>query len=136
MRIEINNENKAKFLDLYIGQESDNSSPAYSKISRSLNDMISIGIGDYAVKLKPLSSISDADAAYVCRLFSSQFPDDLVAAVQGRLLITEYIRRASNLTGFNWFLALDCLRSKGYALPWMGLSVDEMVKAGWIKLIK
>jgi hypothetical protein len=31
---------------------------------------------------------------------------------------------------------VDYLRLKGYALPWMGLSVEEMVKAGWIKLIK
>lgn len=30
----------------------------------------------------------------------------------------------------------DYLRSKGYALPWMGLSVEEMIKAGWIKLIE
>lgn len=29
---------------------------------------------------------------------------------------------------------VDYLRSKGYALPWMGLSVEEMVEAGWIKL--
>jgi hypothetical protein len=29
---------------------------------------------------------------------------------------------------------VDYLRSKGYALPWMGLSVEEMVQAGWIKL--
>jgi len=31
--------------------------------------------------------------------------------------------------------ASDYLRSKGYAFPWMGLSVNEMVEAGWIKLI-
>ncbi len=28
----------------------------------------------------------------------------------------------------------DFLRSKGYALPWMGLSVEELVKRGWIRL--
>lgn len=28
----------------------------------------------------------------------------------------------------------DYLRSKGYALPWMGLSVDELVEYGWVKL--
>ena len=28
----------------------------------------------------------------------------------------------------------DYLRSKGYALPWMGLSVEEMIEYRWIKL--
>ena len=29
---------------------------------------------------------------------------------------------------------VDYLRSKGYALPWMDLSVEDLVKYGWIKL--
>ena len=29
---------------------------------------------------------------------------------------------------------IDYLRSKGYALPWLGLSVEEMIEAGWIKI--
>lgn len=33
-----------------------------------------------------------------------------------------------------YWRALDFLRSKGYVLPWMGLSVAEMVKSGWVKL--
>lgn len=28
------------------------------------------------------------------------------------------------------------LRSKGYALPWMGLSVEQQIEYGWIKLIE
>jgi hypothetical protein len=32
------------------------------------------------------------------------------------------------------FTAVDYLRSKGYALPWMGISVDEMVEREWITL--
>ena len=28
----------------------------------------------------------------------------------------------------------DCLRSKGYALPYMDLSVDNLIEYGWIKL--
>ncbi|MDV3750634.1 hypothetical protein CMU19_04405 [Elizabethkingia anophelis] len=31
---------------------------------------------------------------------------------------------------------LDYLRSKGYALPWMGLSVEKLIKYGWVKLKK
>jgi hypothetical protein len=32
--------------------------------------------------------------------------------------------------------AVDFLRSKGYALPWMGVSVEEQVKRRWIELKK
>lgn len=28
----------------------------------------------------------------------------------------------------------DYLRSKGYALPWMGLSVEDLVSYGWVKI--
>lgn len=36
---------------------------------------------------------------------------------------------------FNTYLLVaDYLRSKGYALPWMDLSVDDLVEYGWIKL--
>ena len=122
MKAEINNENKAKFLDLYVGQESDNSSPTYSKISRSLNDMVSLGIGDYAVKLKPLSSISDEDAEFI-DLQSEDYNEDGWFDGEGIF--------------YYWAsFDVDYLRSKGYALPWMGLSVEEMVQADWIKLTK
>jgi hypothetical protein len=30
--------------------------------------------------------------------------------------------------------AIDYLRSKGYSVPWMGISVEEQVQRGWIKL--
>ena len=30
--------------------------------------------------------------------------------------------------------AVDFLRYKGYALPWMGISVEEQVSRGWIRL--
>lgn len=29
---------------------------------------------------------------------------------------------------------IDLLRSCGYALPWMGVSVEEQIKRGWIRL--
>lgn len=35
---------------------------------------------------------------------------------------------------YNLTAIIDYLRSKGYALPWMGLSVEDLVNAGWVKL--
>ena len=36
----------------------------------------------------------------------------------------------------NWLSTWDYLRCKGFALPFMGHSVEELVNAGWIKLIQ
>ena len=34
----------------------------------------------------------------------------------------------------NWLHVFDYLRSKGYALPWMDLLVEDLVEYGWVKL--
>lgn len=132
MKAEINNENKAKFFALYWGQKVIKDD-AFQLLYVSPN--INLEHDSWYLNLKPLSSISDEDARDVCRLFTNNFPDDSIASVQGRMLVTEYIKRTSSLIAYDWFLALDYLRSKGYALPWMGLSVEEIVEAGWIRLL-
>lgn len=48
-----------------------------------------------------------------------------IKIMAGKGLIELYIENA---------FVVDFLRSKGYAVPWLGLSVQEMVDAGWIKL--
>lgn len=75
----------------------------------------------FMLQLKPLSAISDEDA------FKLGYPDsdDFIASWSV----------SDNISDFTIGEA-DYLRSRGYALPWMGLSVDEMVEAGWIKLIE
>jgi hypothetical protein len=40
----------------------------------------------------------------------------------------------NNVSSGSTLIISDYLRSKGYALPWMGLSVEDMVEVGWIKL--
>lgn len=35
-----------------------------------------------------------------------------------------------------WSSCLDYLRSKGYALQWMDMSIEELISRGWIKLKK
>lgn len=39
---------------------------------------------------------------------------------------SEYLHNALKIS--------DYLRSRGYALPWLGVSVEEQIKRGWIKL--
>lgn len=40
----------------------------------------------------------------------------------------------NHLTTYCQLEAIDYLRSRGYALPWMGVSVEEQIKRCWIKL--
>lgn len=37
---------------------------------------------------------------------------------------------------YNSISAVDFLRSKGYALPWLNYSVEKQIENGWIKLNK
>jgi len=109
--------------------------------------------------LKPISSISDEDAVEACKVaynlsfsygakwvtetdpvigymtvkshmshhsFDIDFESGLVEQYQ------DEFNESGNL--MNHYAVCDYLRSKGYALPWMGLSVGEMVEASWIKL--
>lgn len=92
--------------------------------------------------LKPLSSITDEDAL---ELHKISYPEDINHSVTGgfRILacIDNNIRNFKDgteivfklLPGLN---TADYLRSKGYAISWMGLSVEQQIKYGWIKLIE
>jgi hypothetical protein len=115
MKAEINNENKAKFFALYWGQE-------IQSHRKELFHVTGILISQSWLTLKPLSSISDEDAEFI-DLQSEDYNEDGWFDGEGIF--------------YYWAsFDVDYLRSKGYALPWMGLSVEEMVQADWIKLTK
>jgi hypothetical protein len=111
MKAEINNENKARFFGLYFGQKIFASRLNNAPLWGEVIDCVFEGEYDCPIELKPLSSISDEDLKRM------------------KLIMLPVNQPIKNIQ-------VDYLRSKGYALPWMGLSVDEMVEAGWIKLIE
>ncbi|WP_418360129.1 hypothetical protein [Sphingobacterium detergens] len=75
----------------------------------------------YALELKPLSSISDAHFLEVMwRIFPFQPRSSFK---KGRIYMDHL-----NIN------QCDYLRSKGYAIPWNGLSVEKLVEYGWVKL--
>lgn len=120
MKIEINNENKAKFFALYYAQDvCENPFGKYYVNARTLDYTMTDSLTAW-LNLKPLSSISDEDARFICSFH--------------KVISTDYIWSflQLSLNGFDY----DYLRSKGYAFSWMGLSVEEMVQADWIKLTK
>jgi len=85
--------------------------------------------------LKPLSSIADEDIIEVAKL--NGWSEDLGERYKERLLQFKIDIPCISTPGYKHrYLPeiFDYLRSKGYALSWMGLSVEEMVEAGWIKL--
>jgi hypothetical protein len=119
MKAEINNENKVKFFALYWGQEV-LFDDLYGNKNLIVNSGINLNWVNWSIELKPLSLITDEDAE-VINLTSEDYNEDGWVDKDG-------------LFYFWAFQDIDYLRSKGYALHWMGLSVKEMVDAGWIKL--
>lgn len=89
--------------------------------------------------LRPITQVTDEEAIEVAKIwrplrgnvgYNSQFH----TAICGREII-------DRLNGYDrdfetFMLLTDYLRSKGFALPFMGISVEEFIEAGWIKLLE
>lgn len=91
-----------------------------------------------AALLTPLSQITDEDAIEVAKMSFRTLPDSYsqkdIIKLGRRLCDSVVSDEASYFSGALCCAINDFLRSKGYALPYLGLSVDEMVSAGWIVL--
>lgn len=144
MKAEINLKNKEKFFGLYWGQLLARYPENVSALSWNVSDALESGIENRFLQLKPLSSISDEDSIFLTNLEGNchQMDWDNTQFLNrgkniAKWLIDELENRYSNsvFTTEKFIWVVDYLRSKGYALPWMGLSVKEMVEAGWIKLV-
>jgi len=139
MKAEINNENRRRFEALYFGQD-----VFWSCREPMEKDKIIDGrklarpFSKYdAIELKPLSKISDEDVIEVAKIFRWNHYSDESKVFQVKTFLSQYLDyHNTNISPNEYFQLCDYLRSKGYALPWMGLSVEEMVEAGWIKLIE
>ena len=124
--MENNLENKAKFFAQYWGQN-------LMKLVKK-TDFFDVEVGAMTInnrqfdkhflELTPLSMISDEDAVEVKKLCDIDFTMIM------RSKEAEY--RAFMSTRFT--VVADYLRSKGYALPFMGLSVEQQIEYGWITL--
>lgn len=137
-------ENKAKFFAQYYGQEIMRWEQWYDTAENSrvgfapMQSKTGVDKGWY-LELTSLSDITDKDAIEVAKIVRSKKEEQIVsegkAAVQG--VIGERIFNSSFFirpTPENTIGIVDYLRSRGYALPWMGVSVEEQIKRGWIKL--
>ena len=134
MEIQNNLENKSIFFAQYWGQ----------RVVRHLglgleehtflvneNILCKYDITEYYIRLTPLSSITDDDAIEVAK-FEGSFDD---AIIRGNYLINNILVVDDYNSDTHLVIKIvDYLRSKGYALPYMGLSVEKLIEYGWIKL--
>lgn len=100
-------ENKAKFFGNYLGQEIAFDKAGFKAL---VYDAIKPSwIESFYLELKPLSHITDEDAINLGYGYVSHLKSNLDRNI-------------------------DQLRNLGYALPWMDLSVEDLIEYGWIKL--
>jgi len=110
-------EKKSKFFAQYWGQDvlyiprTEQTWNVFSFQDEDGKDVVS----ESYLLLKPLSSITDEDAIFLKH--------------QENIDAVKYYER----WGVNSY-DTDYLRSKGYALPYMGLSVEKLIEYGWVKL--
>lgn len=108
-------ENKAKFFAQYWGQPC-------SGIVGLKNKLIGVEIPLNNIgwlELKPISSITDED---FMKIMWKRFP--FQPAFKKRNIYHEHLNVNQ----------ADYLRSKGYALPYMGLTVEKLIEYGWVKI--
>lgn len=92
------------------------------------------------LELKPLSMISDQDAFKVGNIFGwlESEGDSISDIIQnGHRIVSNILDNkfsTSNLVLKLYLQVYDYLRSKGYALPYMDVSVETMIEYVWIKL--
>ena len=123
--------NKTKFFAQYYGQEI----ALHSKKKYFVNSIIE-KIGDnYKLSLKSIDSISNIDICKCVNLMgksiteeeAEDFKDSFIEAFLNKEFYgTFYPYRVCEI--------VDYLRSKSYAIPYNGLSIDELISFGWVVL--
>lgn len=116
MKTENTLENKSKFFAQYFGQKVLLHESDMDDIQLFLNNEMGGDIKNWLLYLKPISQITDEDAV-------------VLGYTDSKSAITKHLKMIGKETS-----DADYLRSKGYALPWMGLSVEDLVEYGWVKL--
>ena len=78
---------------------------------------------DFFLQLKPLSKITDEDAISMYRGLERNYESS-----------NQFLEDYKSI-GFLEQSEVDFLRSKGYAVPYMEYSVDDLVKFDWVRLV-
>jgi len=105
------------------------------------------------IKLKPLSKITDEDAIEIIKIIDSKSNNFInvnysyaekkelpyiksVISDKGRFDINDNFCLIIDKQVIHFSLNIfDYLRSKGYALPFLEYSVEELISFGWVRLV-
>lgn len=128
MKAEINLENKAKFFALYWGQKIVKDDYYQAGVfSRVLDDYFFKNMkGCYFIELKSLLDISEEDAIEVAIMRGCNNGNSKEFMIGYG---SEYVKKERKIAS----AVADLLRYRGYLIPWMGLTCEELIKAGWAK---
>jgi hypothetical protein len=90
------------------------------------------GISNSTLLLKPFSKITNEEAKELLKIMDL---GHLCGSVTS--LVLSVLDNYGKTTGkvSIWLEINDYLRSKGYAVPFMGHSVDDLISFGWVKLV-
>ena len=149
MKTENTLENKSKFFAQYFGQKVLLHESDMDDIQLFLNNEMGGDIKNWLLYLKPFSQISNEDTIQGIMFTYNKTYEDLGESVEGKHYNTfssikttrvgENFKTSRSIHHWNGDRKIgskeyDYFRSKGYALPWMDLSVEDLVEYGWVKL--
>lgn len=123
-------ENKAKFFSQYWGQLILMQKDGLG-VKKCIQAYWEKTLFSRYIELTPLSQITDEDAIEVAKI-EGYYIDPIA---RGKSLINYLYLSNGSVSSCSMVIEInDYLRSKRYALPWMGLSVDDLISYGWVKL--
>jgi len=89
------------------------------------------------LELKPLSKLSDEDAIEYFDILWNRVHENKSRSFKieyGKDWANSLLSQRYGLIPSNLLHGIDYLRSKGYAIPFMQYSVEELISFGWVKL--
>lgn len=136
--------NKSAFFAQYWGQEvlSDITNRG-TRILYPINVSNFYNIDECFLELKPLSLITNEHAIEAANFLNVSYSNNWRDGAHFDLYgFREWINEVFDgieylsLVGYNVIRVIDYLRSKSYALPYNGISVEKQIQLGWVKLKK
>ncbi|WP_294203058.1 hypothetical protein [uncultured Chryseobacterium sp.] len=138
-------ENKQKYLGAHWGTPTlttvrRSSKGAYVAVHGRVCSNWNLGeIVEGYLKLKPLSELTDEDAIEFFDIVWAKVGNHKNQSREfkisfGKDWALSPMSERYGLIPSGLFHGIDFLRSRGYALPWMGLSIETLQEYGWLKL--
>tara|TARA_X000001382_G_scaffold25412_3_gene15999 strand:+ start:7841 stop:8245 length:405 start_codon:yes stop_codon:yes gene_type:complete len=126
-------ENKQRFLGHYLGQEVFNIDNETDIKLTPLCIQWTNDIRNGYLKLTSLENITDEDAIEIAAIHYHNLSKELLKPDVIQLVKTMLLAHKDCEEILICEIS-DYLRSKGYALPYLGLSVEQLIHFGWIQI--